>query len=81
MTFAEKHKDEDEDQDKDKDKDKDKNKEWKRPNMCYICEKQRIQGYQTWPFHQDDKDKDKYKEWKRPNKCHTFILKAEDARI
>ena len=30
----------------DKDKDKDKDKIPKRPNMCYIFEKLRVQGYQ-----------------------------------
>ena len=39
-------------QDKDKYKDKDKTKEnnkfFKRPNMCYIFEKLRVQGYQIW---------------------------------
>ena len=34
-------------------KDKDKDKEWKIPNMCYIFGKQRMQGYQIWPFHQE----------------------------
>ena len=29
-----------------KDKDKDKDKILKRPNMCYIFEKLRVQGYQ-----------------------------------
>jgi len=31
---------------KDKDKDKDKDKILKRPNMCYVFEKLRFQGYQ-----------------------------------
>ena len=31
-----------------KDKDKDKDKVLKRPNMCYIFEKQRVRGYQIW---------------------------------
>ena len=30
---------------KDKDKDKDKDKVLKRPNMCYIFEKQKVQGW------------------------------------
>ena len=34
--------------DKDKDKDKDKGKILKRPNICYIFEKRRVQGYQIW---------------------------------
>ena len=36
----------DKDKDKDKYKDKDKDKVLKRPNMCYIFEKLRVQGYQ-----------------------------------
>ena len=38
--------DKDKDNDKYKDKDKDKDKILKRPNMCYIFEKLRVQGYQ-----------------------------------
>ena len=38
--------DKDKDKDKDKDNDKDKDKILKRPNMCYIFEKLRVQGYQ-----------------------------------
>ena len=34
------------DRDKDKDKDNDKDKVSKRPSMCYIFEKQKVQGYQ-----------------------------------
>ena len=36
----------DKDKGKDKDKDKDKDKVLKRPDMCYIFEKQKVQGYQ-----------------------------------
>ena len=36
----------DKDKDKDKDKDTDKDKVLKRPNMCYIFEKDMTQGYQ-----------------------------------
>ena len=38
--------DKDKDKGKDKDKDKDKDKIHKRPYMCYIFEKLRVQGYQ-----------------------------------
>ena len=41
-----KEKDEDKDKDKDNDKDKDKDKINKRPYMCYIFEKLRVQVYQ-----------------------------------
>ena len=34
------------DNDKDKEKDKEKDKILKRPNMCYVFEKLRFQGYQ-----------------------------------
>ena len=40
------NKDKDKGKDKYKDKDKDKDKVLKRPNMCYIFEKQKVQGYQ-----------------------------------
>ena len=33
-----------------KDKDKDKDKVLKRPNICYIFEKQGVQGYQIWQY-------------------------------
>ena len=39
-------KDKDKDNDKYKDEDKDKDKILKRPNMCYVFEKLRFQGYQ-----------------------------------
>ena len=38
--------DKDKYKDKDNDKDKDKDKILKRPNMCYVFEKLRVQGYQ-----------------------------------
>ena len=36
----------DKEKDKGKEKDKDKDKVLKRPNMCYIFEKQEVQGFQ-----------------------------------
>ena len=43
ITFG---KDKNKDKGKDKDKEKDKDKVLKRPNMCYIFEKQKVQGFQ-----------------------------------
>ena len=55
MTFlsCEKYNDKDKytDKDKYKDKYKDKVKVHKILNMCYIFEKQRVQGYQIWHFY------------------------------
>ena len=48
----------DKDKYKDKYKDKDKVKVQKILDICYIFEKQRVQGYQIWYFYHDDADKD-----------------------
>ena len=51
MTFLSCEKYNDKDKYKDKYKDKDKVKVHKILNMCYIFEKQRVQGYQIWHFY------------------------------
>ena len=69
----------------DKDKDEDKDKVHRRPKICYIFEKQRVQGYRCRDYkdkykdiYKDkdiDKDKDKDKMHRRPNKCYIFFEK------
>ena len=74
--------------DKDKYKDEDKDKVHRRPKICYVFEKQRVQGYRCRDYkdkykdiYKDiDKDKDKDididkekdREHRRPNICYIF---------
>ena len=46
MAVIDKDNDKDKDKDNYKDNDKDKYKVHRTPNICYIFEKQRVQGYQ-----------------------------------